>query len=63
MWLGFGLASSRRSWAPVVVDEPGVALGLELVTAGEEASVERRPPAILVEDGLLEPFDDGVVVG
>jgi len=47
----------------VVVDEPGVALGLELVTAGEEASVERRPPAILVEDGLLEPFDDGVVVG
>ncbi len=46
----------------VVVGEPGVGLGLELVSADEEAPVEGGPPA-LVEHGLVEAFHDGVVVG
>lgn len=46
----------------VVVAEPGVGLGLELLGAGEESPVEGGSPAFF-EHGLVEPFDDGVVVG
>ena len=49
-----GTGGSRRAWRW---------LGLGLGAAGKEASVERQPPAILVEDGPVEPFDDGAVVG
>ena len=46
----------------LVVDEPGVDLGLELADAGEAAPVERGSPALL-QSGALEAFADGVVVG
>src|SRR5690606_22360738 len=45
----------------VVVDEPAVGFGLELAGAGEAATVEGGPPALL-EDGAVEPFAHRVVV-
>src|SRR5947208_10524239 len=48
--------------AGVVVDQPGVGLGLELADGGEPAAVEGRSPALL-EGGALEPLADSVVVG
>src|ERR1700744_2692284 len=49
--------------APIVVgDQPGVGGGLELSAADETPAGEGRPPAFL-EDGAVEAFDHGVVVG
>ncbi len=48
--------------APVVGDEPGVRLGLELADGGEVPSVEGRAPALL-EHGALEALTDRIVVG
>ena len=46
----------------VVGDEPGVGFGLKLADRGEVTAVEGRAPALL-EDGLVESFAHGVVVG
>ena len=46
----------------VVGEQPGVGLGLELADRGEAPAVEGRAPALL-EDGLVEALDHGVVVG
>ena len=45
----------------VVAAEPGVGLVLELVDAGEQSPIEGESPAFL-EHGLVEPFNDGIVV-
>src|SRR5690606_19709164 len=47
--------------AVVVAHQPGVGLGLQLADAGEAATVERRPPALL-QRGAVEAFTDRVVV-
>ena len=46
----------------VVGHKPGVGFGLELADRGEVTPVEGGTPALL-EDGLVEPFTDGVVIG
>ena len=48
--------------AVVIGHEPRVGLGLELADRGEVTPVEGGTPALL-EDGLVEPLTDGVVVG